>query len=46
MNYYSSTLNENCVTLTDSGLDDFFDVVKNSKIEYRDRYGKKVKLNF
>ena len=38
MNYYSSTLNENCVTLTDSGLDDFFDVVKNSKIEYRDRY--------
>ena len=38
MNYYSSTLNEKCVTLTDSGLDDFFDVVKNSKIEYRDRY--------
>lgn len=38
MNYYSSTLNENCITLTDSGIDDFFEVMKNKKIEYRDRY--------
>ena len=38
MNYYSSTLNENCITLTDSGIDDFFEVMKNKSIEYRDRY--------
>ena len=44
-NYYSNFMNSGAITLSNSGIDDLFEALKNKKIEYENQYGNST-INF